>query len=580
MSKKDTQDAAVVHSLLDMYTCIIKVVPEKDTYTVVKATERMRRWFLGKGASAEVISSMLEDFVAFPFKEEVKRFLDLSTVLSRIAGKNFLSMEYLRPDGGWAIISFVPGEHDKAGAVQSLFFFVQDGYKNLDRYNNEIQYSKVQQDIAFALSTKYISIYHVDLDTDLFTIQQITKGLRNDVAEFAQKPQSFSLAIKNYIQLFAAEEEQEYLLSVMNRDYITGRFKTESNFSIRYRVKPNPENQVYFEIYFVDASKSEKEHILVLAWRCVDDVMQKEIAYQKLLKATLDDTNKIHQEVLKLQSSGIVAYHARTKKISVINAAACRILGIAGMENLKDDIAKLSAMWTMKEPRKILYKLRTLEINSEPFQFEFSVRHTDGNRVNVMASAKLIEIEQSEKLVLVSLTDITEKIKVEEKLRILSETDSLTGILNRGCGESRMERLIRSGAEGMFCVFDVDKFKMINDTYGHSAGDLVLKRIAQALKKSFREKDVVFRLGGDEFAVFACGIKNEKDAQKMTNSFSGALKSAEFDLGGAFSVALSVGCAFCRNPAKENFDSLYVRADEAMYTSKKSGGGIVRFCPE
>lgn len=572
--------AALVPSMLGIYACVIKIILPENTCILIsadKASEKLLQ-FHGKKKSADEIFVLIEESAAYPFKKELKEFLSLSTAAFRLKEKKFLSIEYLRLDGGWSLASFAPCEYDKEGTVRSLLLLIQDSYKNIERYNQESRYSKIQEDIAFALSTKYISIYHVDLDKDLFTIQQMTSGLRNDVAEFARNaPQCFSSAIKKYIELFASPEEQEYLASVINRPYIVNRFKTEPNFSVRYRVKPNPENHVYFEIYFIDASKSRDEHIMILAWRCIDDAMKKEIEYQKLLKQTLDDTNRTYQEVLRLQSSGIIAYRHDTKDITIINNAAYRILGIESATNIKNDIARLNKKWTMKHPRKILHRLLNITADAAPLQFEFTMRHDDGNRVNIMAQAKMIELQSKEVLVLISLTDITEKAKAEEKLRLLSETDALTGIPNRGFGEAKMKKLLNRGTRGMFCVLDVDKFKPINDTYGHSAGDLVLKKIAGALTQSFRPQDVAFRLGGDEFAVFSAGTQTEAEALHAIQAFTDAAKKLTFPAFSGISVSLSIGAAFCRSPEKENFDSLYVKADDAMYRSKKAGGGMVSF---
>lgn len=573
--------AVFMPSLLGMYACVLKIIPSQDTCIPISADEEAEKLlqFYGKEKSAETVLGIIENGAAYPFKKELKEFLEPATAAARLNGKKFISIEYLRLDGGWSLASLAPCEYDAEGAARSLLLFIQDSYKNIERYNKEVQHSKIQEDIAFALSTKYISIYHVDLDKDLFTIQQITTGLRNDVAEFAQNaPQRFSSAIKTYIQVFASSEEQEYLESVINSSYIVSRFQKEPSFSIRYSVKPNPENQVYFEISFIDASKSADEHIMILAWRCIDDIMKKEIEYQKLLKQTLNDTNKTYQEVLRLQSSGIIAYQHDTKKITIINNAACRILGIKGASNIKDDIARLSSRWTMKNPRKILYLLMNIRADEKPLQFEFTMRHDNGEQVNIMAQAKMIELESKEVLVLISLTDITEQARAEEKFRHLSETDALTGIPNRGFGETKMKKLLSRKKEGMFCIIDVDKFKPINDTYGHSAGDIVLKKIAAALRESFRPEDIVFRLGGDEFAVFSAGTQTEAEALHAIQAFTDAAKKLTFPAFSGISVSLSIGAAFCRSSENETFDSLYIRADNAMYKSKKAGGGMVSFC--
>ncbi len=564
---KNQYESDLINSVFGMYACIMKITFPDHRYEVIKINDIASKFFQNQGDCVSAINAMVDNFVAFPFKKQVQQFVDFNTLEERIDGKEFISTEYLRPDGGWSIANFVPHERYDSGKIKSLLLFIQNGYKDLNRYKEEQEHSQIQEDIAFALSTRYISIYHVDLNKDLFTIQQITKGLRNDVAEFAQKPQSFSNAIKNYIKIFVSDDDKDYITEVFEKDYIINRFKTESNFSIRYKVKPNQENQVYFEIYFVNASKSQDENIMVLAWRCVDEVMQRELEYQKFLKLELDDINKMYKEVLKFQSNGMLAFDAESKEFVMINDAAYKIFDVPIDATEKEKTQHFRKKWSSQNAKRIFHEILALSVDSEPYRFEFKVEHSDEKVLNIMAQAKVIESEYNKKLILISLVDITEKTQIQEKLRILSETDSLTQIPNRAFGEKRISEILKTEGEGIFCILDVDDFKNINDTYGHSIGDEVLKTIANTLTKSFRKQDLVFRLGGDEFAVFAEGIKSEREAKKLVTKFINMLAKEEFGYSTKFKVTASIGIAF-RLLTDETFDSIYVKADSAMYHCK------------
>ena len=564
---KNQYESDLINSVFGMYACIMKITFPDHRYEVIKINDIASKFFQNQGDCVSAINAMVDNFVAFPFKKQVQQFVDFNTLEERIDGKEFISTEYLRPDGGWSIVNFVPHERDNSGKIKSILLFIQNSYKDLNRYKEEQEHSHIQEDIAFALSTRYISIYHVDLNKDLFTIQQITKGLRNDVAEFAQKPQSFSNAIKNYIKIFVSDDDKDYITEVFEKDYIINRFKTESNFSIRYKVKPNPENQVYFEIYFVNASKSQDENIMVLAWRCVDEVMQRELEYQKFLKLELDDINKMYKEVLKFQSNGMLAFDAESKEFVMINDAAYKIFDVPVDASGKDKIQQFRKKWSSQKAQRIVHEILALPVDSEPYRFEFNVEHSNEKVLNIMAQAKVIESEYNKKLILISLVDITEKTQIQEKLRILSETDSLTQIPNRAFGEKRISEILKTEGEGIFCILDVDNFKNINDTYGHSVGDEVLKTIANTLTKSFRKQDLVFRLGGDEFAVFAEGIKSEREAKKLVTKFINMLAKEKFGYSAKFKVTASIGIAF-RLLTDETFDSIYVKADSAMYHCK------------
>lgn len=167
--------------------------------------------------------------------------------------------------------------------------------------------------------------------------------------------------------------------------------------------------------------------------------------------------------------------------------------------------------------------------------------------------------------------------KREEQLRYLSETDLLTGIRNRGNGEAVTRTMMFKGIHGMFCVLDIDHFKSINDTYGHIAGDEVLKQVAGCLKRAFRDNDVVFRLGGDEFAAYAQGVMTTKVGTKIIKRFFEFINELDIPEIRGFDLAMSVGASFFGENETIDFDDLYKRADSGTYRSKNSKGNKLTF---
>ncbi len=106
---------------------------------------------------------------------------------------------------------------------------------------------------------------------------------------------------------------------------------------------------------------------------------------------------------------------------------------------------------------------------------------------------------------LLQLLDITERKRVEAHLQHMADHDPLTGLLNRRRFEQELDRHVahaqRYGTEGAVIVLDVDRFKQVNDAYGHSTGDRVITSVARVLRRRLRTTDTLARLGGDEFAV-------------------------------------------------------------------------------
>ncbi len=172
---------------------------------------------------------------------------------------------------------------------------------------------------------------------------------------------------------------------------------------------------------------------------------------------------------------------------------------------------------------------------------------------------------------------IDEDRKQQEKLRVLSETDMMTGIRNRGSGEATIRQMIAEGRQGLFLLLDADDFKSVNDNYGHAVGDKVIINIAHSLRSAFRDSDVVFRLGGDEFAVYAEGITDANVASNVINRFIDNLNAVPMpELQGRI-ITVSIGATFYTDVQADTFEDIYRRADEGTYDSKRHGKNYVTF---
>ena len=167
---------------------------------------------------------------------------------------------------------------------------------------------------------------------------------------------------------------------------------------------------------------------------------------------------------------------------------------------------------------------------------------------------------------------IDEEKRRESRLLYLSETDSMTGINNRGSGERKVTELLKKKRGGLFCLLDCDKFKKINDTYGHAAGDEILIQLAEALQRACRENDIVMRLGGDEFAMYLPGMPNEKMAEGFFERLFTQIDKVSIPEMCGEKISVSLGASLCMDNDGATFDTLYHEADMAMYESKKKEG--------
>jgi diguanylate cyclase len=151
--------------------------------------------------------------------------------------------------------------------------------------------------------------------------------------------------------------------------------------------------------------------------------------------------------------------------------------------------------------------------------------------------------------------------------------DTLTKIPNRAAWEERLdeehERWRRFGQPTCIAVWDIDRFKDINDTYGHRAGDKVLTVVAEALSKDIRTTDFVARYGGEEFVMLLPGTKVE-DAMRLSNQMRESIGQIGFHFRGQ-PVSVSISCGITAMREGDSSEEAFDRADKALYMAKDGG---------
>ena len=176
-----------------------------------------------------------------------------------------------------------------------------------------------------------------------------------------------------------------------------------------------------------------------------------------------------------------------------------------------------------------------------------------------------------------NVDDIVASAKERQNLEILASTDIMTGILNRGSGERKVIDAMANDKTGMLCILDVDRFKDINDEYGHSVGDKVIRGIADVLKLTFRDEDIIFRLGGDEYAAYVMNLDDEEDGKVVMDRVFKEISDMDIPELKGREVCVSAGAAFFKENSKLSFEELYKQADSGVYESKKISGSALIF---
>ncbi len=167
-----------------------------------------------------------------------------------------------------------------------------------------------------------------------------------------------------------------------------------------------------------------------------------------------------------------------------------------------------------------------------------------------------------------------ERKQLHERLQSMARYDQLTGLANRMLLQERLQEAIefaqRHGDQLAVLYLDLDKFKQVNDTLGHAAGDALLQEVARRLKACVRNSDTVARIGGDEFVVLLERVQADTDAARVTQLIHSALQVPMQLEGWPWSIGASIGIARYPQDATD-LAQLFRHADQAMYRAKRQG---------
>lgn len=175
--------------------------------------------------------------------------------------------------------------------------------------------------------------------------------------------------------------------------------------------------------------------------------------------------------------------------------------------------------------------------------------------------------------VLFVLTDIDEQKRNELMLKNQAERDGLTGLYNAVATRAKIDEILsqkhQSDDNQIFVLMDLDNYKQINDTFGHSYGDQVLIDIAKILKKRFRSSDIIGRIGGDEFVIFLRDVNSFDYAERMIDDLCKSIYRTYIDGQDEVTISASIGIASAPSDGN-SFQELYEKSDIAQYQVKKS----------
>lgn len=300
-----------------------------------------------------------------------------------------------------------------------------------------------------------------------------------------------------------------------------------------------------------------------------------EVEQSERLQAALKESVRLkeyNEHVVQNSPSMIVATRP-DGTVTAMNPAGLRILGCREYHVIGSDLWRLlcpgDKYGQVEEMQRIRREAGRIQ------NYEITIENVDGH-TRVLSWTSVDRLDDSGELIeaVGIATDITDLQRSQGELEYLAHHDPLTGLPNRLLLSARLEQMLararQSTATGALLYIDLDRFKIINDSLGHTAGDALLKAAAGRLRNCVRASDIVARLGGDEFTLLLSEIGSSQLAVAVARKVLGAFENPFHIEGHEIFVTPSIGISVFPRDG-EDIESILRNADSAMYAAKSNG---------
>jgi diguanylate cyclase (GGDEF)-like protein/PAS domain S-box-containing protein len=298
--------------------------------------------------------------------------------------------------------------------------------------------------------------------------------------------------------------------------------------------------------------------------------------------AALHDEKERLRVTLHAIGDGVIVTDPR-QRVTMMNAAAETLTGRRMPDTIGADIDAVMPLFGSDGGARLPLPLRAALADRSGVAptVDAVLLRQDGSELAVDTLAAPIFGQRGELIGSVTvLHDMTESRALLNRVRELAHYDTLTGLPNRALFRERLTRAlalaVRSGRKCGLMFLDMDRFKHVNDTLGHAVGDLLLREVAERLRRSARETDTVARLGGDEFVIILNGMDGAADAAAAAHRILETVSQIDRIAGHDIDVSFSIGIATFPDDAQDA-DDLLMRADAAMYQAKDQGRNVSVF---
>ena len=350
---------------------------------------------------------------------------------------------------------------------------------------------------------------------------------------------------------------------------------TRSSFSVERRLVGPGTDALWLRIKvsLVRDRRGEPAHLV-----CQFEDFSEERRAHENLERIVDQ----FQRALDAARDAVFIFDARTMRLSYVNQGAVEQTGFSVGELLAMRPFDLAVELGEEAYREILEPL--IRSRAESASLATVHQRRDGTTVPVELSFQTIATVGRTRRIVAVARDVSEQRRAEERIAYLAFYDELTDLPNRAMFREHLDlalaRSKRHGTSVAVLNIDLNRFKLVNDSLGHAAGDELLRQVAGRLRAAKRASDLLARVGGDEFLVLLADLA--ADAEEVARTVAAALHAAiaaPFQVSGAeFHVGTSVGIALFPDAGAESerqpdADRLLERADAAMYEAKQRGSG-------
>ncbi len=261
-----------------------------------------------------------------------------------------------------------------------------------------------------------------------------------------------------------------------------------------------------------------------------------------------------------------------------VNPALARMAGFPSPEEFLKSVRSATPLYVNLKRRDELRDL--LKLHTEVRDFEMEVRSRDGRQLTISLNVRAITDPRGKMYHEGTVQDITERKTAEERVRFLAYHDSLTGMPNRTFFEDQLSHALAKGSAGGERVavlwLDLDDFKLINDSLGHSIGDLLLKQVGKRLQECNSEQNIVARVGGDQFAWILTDAMQVSCAETAADRMRHELMREFVIQDHVLRITCSVGISLFPEHGTDS-ETLIKNAEIAMYCAKENRRNSVRF---